>query len=523
VQSYGLHRRTDLAGKRANELQIGRLQRVVAATLRHSELTYRLAVVSEGFGVDVSHRRTVFGSQPKFARPIGEVDCDVRQPQRLGHRLHHNGQDLARQHDGLHPRPQPSQHPGGVVAVAVHQPVHSALGTVAQRCEDKRGSRRGDRGCDSSGEAKPADQHRDKRCVPSHEDRDQGHVDQGPVGKPLDVEQPVPAQRNCDPQHKWQPGQPDRSGRQQLLACNELRQVPPSEAQHSSRDAAPGEPSQPAPGQRIATAPVGNDAQHSARHQRRCDHGGLAGVYKIEPAQGIGDKQRDRCHPRQHQRKGRRVSQCEHRSTGSDGRIVSRQLEPEGERRPPSKRVDADHAQVVQPEPRSAGRQSERRHSRNKGEGAPEQAGCREQQRRRRRLLRPPQEQRCCQCSQREDEHQVSPPGHQQRVRICAVDANRHVSRADPHHVVRYFLPQLRAPQAAQPAGKAMSTDLGHDVASLEPGTVDRAGYLDNHARNPIERDDGAISRCIESHRDSDHTEQHGYDRRNCRRPACEV
>ena len=135
MQPYGLDRRTYLAGKRAEELQIGRLQLVVATTLRHPQPSDRFAVMRECFGVDISHRRTVFGSKAKLARPVGEVDRDVRQPQRLCHGLHHNGQHLARQHDGLHPRPEPRQYPGRIVPVAVHQPVHGALRHVAQRCE----------------------------------------------------------------------------------------------------------------------------------------------------------------------------------------------------------------------------------------------------------------------------------------------------------------------------------------------------------------------------------------------------
>ena len=79
MQPYGLDRRTHLTGKRANELQIGRLKRIVAAALRNAQPTDRVSVVRQRLRVHSSHRRTVLGSQPKLARPVGEVDRDVRQ------------------------------------------------------------------------------------------------------------------------------------------------------------------------------------------------------------------------------------------------------------------------------------------------------------------------------------------------------------------------------------------------------------------------------------------------------------
>ena len=81
MQPYGLDRGTYLTGKRANELKIGRLQRIVAATLRNPQPTDSVSVVHECLGVHSSHRRTVFGSQPKLARAVGEVDRDIRQPE----------------------------------------------------------------------------------------------------------------------------------------------------------------------------------------------------------------------------------------------------------------------------------------------------------------------------------------------------------------------------------------------------------------------------------------------------------
>ena len=112
-----------------------------------------------------------------------------------------------------------------------------------------------------------------RAAYPATEDGDQGDVHQGPVGQPLDVEEPVPAQRNRDSHHEWQPRQADRAGGQQLVARDELWQMPPGETEHTRRDAAAGNPSQPTPGQRIATAPIRHDAQHCACHQRRRDHG----------------------------------------------------------------------------------------------------------------------------------------------------------------------------------------------------------------------------------------------------------
>ena len=68
-----------------------------------------------------------------------------------------------------------------------------------------------------------------------------------------------------------------------------------------------------------------------------------------------------------------------------------------------------------------------------------------------------------------------------------------------------------------------MSGDPRHDVAGLESRTVDRAEYVDDDAVDSIERDDRAVRRCVEPHRDSDDTEQHQYDRDNRRCPAGET
>ena len=105
---------------------------------------------------------------------------------------------------------------------------------------------------------------------------------------------------------------------------DQLRQMPAGETEHAGRNAAAGHPSQPAPGQRIATAPVRQDAQHPARHQRRRDHSSLAGIHEIEPAQHIGREDRDSGHPDQHQYKGRGVGRCEHGWSGPERRIVPR-------------------------------------------------------------------------------------------------------------------------------------------------------------------------------------------------------
>ena len=43
--------------------------------------TDRVSVVRQRLRVHSSHRRTVLGSLPKLARPVGEVDRDVRQPE----------------------------------------------------------------------------------------------------------------------------------------------------------------------------------------------------------------------------------------------------------------------------------------------------------------------------------------------------------------------------------------------------------------------------------------------------------
>jgi hypothetical protein len=62
---------------------------------------------------------------------------------------------------------------------------------------------------------KPADEHCDEGRIPGDEDGDQGDIYKGSVGQPLDVEQPVPAERDGDPYDEWQRGQtPDRAGGQ---------------------------------------------------------------------------------------------------------------------------------------------------------------------------------------------------------------------------------------------------------------------------------------------------------------------
>ena len=80
--------------------------------------------------------------------------------------------------------------------------------------------------------------------------------------------------------------------------------------------------------------------------------------------------------------------------------------------------------------------------------------------------------------------------------------------------------PGCGAREAAQPVGEAMSGDLRHDIAGPKPRTVDGARYVDDDAVGPIERDDRAVRRCVEPHRDGDDTEQHKYDRDNRRCPA---
>ena len=102
-------------------------------------------------------------------------------------------------------------------------------------------------------------------------------------------------------------------------------------------------------------------------------------------------------------------------------------------------------------------------------------------------------------------------------------DANRHACVAVPRDVVRDLLSQLRAREAAQPVGEAMSGDLDHDIAGLESGTVDGARHVDDDAVGPIERDDRAVRGCVEPHSDSDDTEQHQYDRDDRRCPAGEA
>ena len=164
------------------------------------------------------HRHTLFGSHVKLTRPVGKVDRDVRQAQRLSNGFNHHGQHIVRQHDRLHPGPETGQHSGRVVPVAVHQSVHSALRSVAQRRECQGGGGCSDRSGDGSRQAKPADQHRDQGRVPGDEDGDQGDIHQGSVGQPLDVEQPVSAQCDGEAHHERQPGQADRTRRQQLVS-----------------------------------------------------------------------------------------------------------------------------------------------------------------------------------------------------------------------------------------------------------------------------------------------------------------
>jgi hypothetical protein len=87
------------------------------------------------------------------------------------------------------------------------------------------------------------------------------------------------------------------------------------------------------------------------------------------------------------------------------------------------------------------------------------------------------------------------------------MDADRYLCGAVAHDVVLDLLPQLRAGKAAQPIGEAMSGDLDHDIAGLESGTIDRAGYVDDDAVSPIERDGRAVGGGVEPHRDSDNPE----------------
>jgi hypothetical protein len=68
-----------------------------------------------------------------------------------------------------------------------------------------------------------------------------------------------------------------------------------------------------------------------------------------------------------------------------------------------------------------------------------------------------------------------------------------------------------------------MASDLDHNIAGPESGTVDGTRYVDDDAIGPIGRDNGPVRWCIEPHRDSDHTEQHKDGRDNCRCPAGEV
>ena len=99
-----------------------------------------------------------------------------------------------------------------------------------------------------------------------------------------------------------------------------------------------------------------------------------------------------------------------------------------------------------------------------------------DQQRGGRRLLRSPQVERGRQPGQREDEDEVPPAGHQQRVRVGAVDTNGHLGGAVPHDVVRDLLSRLRARQAAQPVGEAMSGDLVTTSPVCSPGPSTELG-----------------------------------------------
>jgi len=186
------------------------------------------------------------------------------------------------------------------------------------------GGGRCDRGGNGSRQAKPADQHRDQGRVPGDEDGDQGDIHQRPVGQPLNVEQPVSAQCNGEAHNERQSGQADPTRRQQLGARDQLRQVPPGEAQNSRHDRATSDPSQPISDQRIAAAPICHDAEHPDRYQRRHYQHGRAGVHEIEPMQAIDREQRRDTHPGKHQHGGSRIGQGEHGSPGPESTIVSR-------------------------------------------------------------------------------------------------------------------------------------------------------------------------------------------------------
>ena len=68
-------------------------------------------------GARGTDRPAVLGREPELAAAVGQVDRDVRHPQRLGHGLDRGGQHVARQQHGLQPGSQVVQHPGRIVSM----------------------------------------------------------------------------------------------------------------------------------------------------------------------------------------------------------------------------------------------------------------------------------------------------------------------------------------------------------------------------------------------------------------------
>jgi hypothetical protein len=137
-------------------------------------------------------------------------------------------------------------------------------------------------------------------------------------------------------------------------------------------------PSQPAPGQRVATAPIRQHTQHTTCQQSSCCNDAGARVDQVEPPQTVGcDDRRDPC-PDHHERWGCGVG--DHKQAAATPSVISRQCQGKGEQSPPTNGVQVDDVQVVQPKQRPACRKGKRWEPGSKGECGAEESGRGDQQ-----------------------------------------------------------------------------------------------------------------------------------------------
>jgi len=89
--------------------------------------------------------------------------------------------------------------------------------------------------------------------------------------------------------------------------------------------------------------------------------------------------------------------------------------------------------------------------------------------------------------------------------------------------VVGQLLSKNRWRKATKAIGQAMTGNAGHEVAGLESLAGCGVGHGNDHAVHLPERDDRAVGRSVQSHRNADQAQQHKY-HSYCRgRPVSEV